>query len=135
MWPTLECNVWCIGPELGCCMCCARPGSRGKDAAADAVDASAGDLLSGLAASVLAGRTGFGERVDRRDVRVGHEGRAVRMEPASRGPLWAAIDGFSLNAGPWVSARDRERLEASCRYAARPAVSEPRLAELPDGRI
>jgi len=34
-----------------------------------------------------------------------------------------------------VAPRDRERLEALYRYAARPAVSESRLAELPDGRI
>jgi hypothetical protein len=34
-----------------------------------------------------------------------------------------------------VAPRDRDRLEALCRYAARPAVSESRLAELPDGRI
>ncbi|MFN9703419.1 MAG: transposase, partial [Planctomycetota bacterium] len=34
-----------------------------------------------------------------------------------------------------MAPRDRERLEALCRYAARPAVSESRLAELPDGRI
>ncbi|MBM3975317.1 MAG: hypothetical protein FJ301_14580, partial [Planctomycetes bacterium] len=42
---------------------------------------------------------------------------------------------FSLHANTWVAPRDRERLEALCRYAARPAVSESRLAELPDGRI
>jgi len=34
-----------------------------------------------------------------------------------------------------VAPRDRERLEALCRYAARPAVSESRLVELPDVRI
>ncbi|MFN6193922.1 MAG: transposase, partial [Planctomycetota bacterium] len=34
-----------------------------------------------------------------------------------------------------MAPRDRDRLEALCRYAARPAVSESRLAELPDGRI
>ncbi|MFN9333190.1 MAG: transposase [Planctomycetota bacterium] len=45
------------------------------------------------------------------------------------------MDGFSLHANTWVAPRDRDRLEALCRYAARPAVSESRLAELPDGRI
>jgi hypothetical protein len=45
------------------------------------------------------------------------------------------LDGFSLQANTWVAPRDRERLETLCRYAARPAVSESRLAELPDGRI
>ncbi|MFN9440770.1 MAG: transposase [Planctomycetota bacterium] len=41
----------------------------------------------------------------------------------------------SLHANTWVAPRDRERMEALCRYAARPAVSESRLAELPNGRI
>jgi hypothetical protein len=34
-----------------------------------------------------------------------------------------------------VSARDREKLEKLCRYAARPAVAESRLVEQADGRI
>jgi hypothetical protein len=42
-----------------------------------------------------------------------------------KGPLYASIDGSSLHAGAWVSARDREKLEKLCRYAARPAVAEP----------
>ncbi|MFN9755487.1 MAG: transposase [Planctomycetota bacterium] len=45
------------------------------------------------------------------------------------------MDCFSLHANTWLAPRDRERLEALCRYAAHPAVSESRLAELPDGRI
>lgn len=49
-----------------------------------------------------------------------------------KGPLCAAVDEFSLHAGAWVSARDREKL---CRYAARPAVAASRLVELADGRI
>ncbi len=52
-----------------------------------------------------------------------------------KGPLCAEIEGFSLHAGAWVSARDREKLEKLCRYAARPAVAESRLVELADGRI
>jgi hypothetical protein len=45
------------------------------------------------------------------------------------------LDGFSLHAGTWVGPRDRGGLEKLCRYAARPAVAESRLGELPDGRI
>ena len=52
-----------------------------------------------------------------------------------KGPLCAEVDGFSLHAGAWVAARDREKLEKLCRYAARPAVAESRLVELADGRI
>ncbi|MFN6193082.1 MAG: transposase, partial [Planctomycetota bacterium] len=60
---------------------------------------------------------------------------AGRWRPQAKGPLCAALDGFSLHANTWVAPCDRERLEALCRYAARPAVSESRLAELSDGRI
>jgi Putative transposase len=80
------------------------------DAAADG-DAGAGDeLLPGLAA--------LGERAGQRDGRIGRDGR---WEPLVKGPLCAEMDGFSLHAGAWVSARDREKLEKPCRYAARPA--------------
>jgi hypothetical protein len=40
-----------------------------------------------------------------------------------------------MHAGTWVSACDRAKLENLCRCAARPAVAELRLVELPDGRI
>jgi hypothetical protein len=103
-----------------------------EDAAADADCAPADDLLPGLAAAAVAGRAAFGARAGRRDGRVGGDGR---WRPQAKGPLCAALDGFSLHANTWVAPRDRERLEALCRYAARPAVSESRLAELPDGRI
>jgi len=104
-----------------------------EDAAADADCAPpADDLLPGLAAAAVAGRAAFGERAGRRDGRVGGDGR---WRPHAKGPLCAELDGFSLHANTWVAPRDRERLEALCRYAARPAVSESRLAELPDGRI
>jgi hypothetical protein len=89
-------------------------------------------LLPGLAAAAVAGRAAFGARAGRRDGRVGGDGR---WRPHAKGPLCAELDGFSLHANTWVAPRDRERLEALCRYAARPAVSESRLAELPDGRI
>ncbi|MFO0418741.1 MAG: transposase [Planctomycetota bacterium] len=103
-----------------------------EDAAADADCAPADDLLPGLAAAAVAGRAAVGERAGRRDGRVGGD---VRWQPQAKGPLCAEMDGFSLHANTWVAPRDRERLEALCRYAAHPAVSESRLAELPDGRI
>jgi hypothetical protein len=95
--------------------------------------AGAGDeLLPGLAAAAVEGRAALGERAGQRDGRIGRDGR---WEPLVNGPLCASIDGFSLHAGAWVSARDREKLEKLCRYAARPAVAESRLVELSDGRI
>ncbi|MBL8723700.1 MAG: transposase, partial [Planctomycetes bacterium] len=50
-----------------------------------------------------------------------------------KGPLSAESGGFSLHAGAWVAARDRERLEKLCCYAGRPAVAESRLVELGGG--
>jgi hypothetical protein len=95
-------------------------------------DGGGEELLPGLAAAAVEGRAALGERAGQRDGRVGRDGR---WEPLVKGPLCAALDGFSLHAGAWVAARDREKLEKLCRYAARPAVAESRLVELSDGRI
>ncbi len=78
-----------------------------EDAAADADCAPADDLLPGLAAAAVAGRAAFGERAGRRDGRIGGDGR---WRPQAKGPLCAALDGFSLHANTWVAPRDRERL-------------------------
>jgi hypothetical protein len=102
------------------------------DAAADSGDGVGDELLPGLAAAAVEGRAALGARAGQRDGRIGRDGR---WEPQVKGPLCAAMDAFSLHAGAWVSARDREKLEKLCRYAARPAVAESRLVELSDGRI
>lgn len=47
----------------------------------------------------------------------------------------AKAGGFSLHAGVAVRAHDRNKLEQLCRYVARPAVSEQRLALARDGRV
>jgi hypothetical protein len=100
--------------------------------AGDGADAESGELLPGLAAAAVQGRAALGERAGQQDGRVGRDGR---NEPFVKGPLCAEMDGLSLHAGTWVGPRDREGLEKLCRYAARPAVAESRLSELPDGRI
>jgi hypothetical protein len=102
------------------------------DAAAEGDDGVGDELLPGLAAAAVEGRAALGEDAGQRDGRIGRDGR---WEPLVKGPLCAALDGFSLHAGSWVAARDREKLEKLCRYAARPAVAESRLVELADGRI
>jgi len=102
------------------------------DAAGDGIETDGAELLPGLAAAAVEGRAALGERAGQRDGRVGRDGR---WSPLVKGPLCAELDGFSLHAGAWVSARDREKLEKLCRYAARPAVAESRLVELADGRI
>ena len=100
--------------------------------AGDGVDGDGGELLPGLVAAAVQGRAALGDRAGQLDGRVGRDGR---YEPFVKGPLCAEVEGFSLHAGAWVGPRDREGLEKVCRYAARPAVAESRLTELPDGRI
>lgn len=99
--------------------------------AEDGTDGDA-DLLLELGAAAVQGRRALGERAGERDMRVG---RGSRSEPFVKRPLCADVDGFSLHAGVWVAARDRERLEKLCRYAGRPAIAESRLRLLPDGRV
>lgn len=48
-------------------------------------------------------------------------------EPRSDEPL-AKANGFSLHAGVWAGANDRAKLERICRYIARPAISNDRVA-------
>ncbi|EHB8431381.1 AAA family ATPase, partial [Salmonella enterica subsp. enterica serovar Infantis] len=47
----------------------------------------------------------------------------------------AKAGGFSLHAGVAVQAHERQKLEHLCRYVARPAISEQRLALTRDGRV
>jgi hypothetical protein len=70
-------------------------------------------------------------------------GRRTRLASCARAPHWTGtnarvfglrIDGAN-SANVLIEARDRDRLERLCRYAARPAVSTERLSELPDGRL
>jgi hypothetical protein len=48
-------------------------------------------------------------------------------ETATRQPLCADIDGFTLYAAVRVEAHDRKRLERFCRYITRPALSDERV--------
>ena len=43
--------------------------------------------------------------------------------------------GFSLHAGVWAGANDRAKLERLCRYIARPAVSNERIALTECGHV
>ena len=52
-----------------------------------------------------------------------------------RGPLCAAVDGFSLHAAVRVPAGATERLEKLIRYAARPPIVEERLSMTDDGKV
>ncbi|MBL8724320.1 MAG: transposase [Planctomycetes bacterium] len=102
--------------------------------AADGGDEVGDELLPGLVAAAIEGRAALGECAGQRDGRVG-QSYAGQQAPRRKGPLCAESGGFSLHAGAWVAARDRERLAKLCRYAGRPAVAESRLVELGGGRI
>ena len=55
--------------------------------------------------------------------------------PDEPGALRAKQAGFSLHAGTWVPAEDREALERVCRYGLRAPFSQERLSRRTDGRI
>jgi len=50
-------------------------------------------------------------------------------------PLCDSADGFSLHAARTVAPRDRDSLEALCRYGLRAPFSNDRLTLEPDGRV
>jgi hypothetical protein len=61
---------------------------------------------------------------------VGKKAFTLQTLPAAESysdqPL-AKVNGFSLHAGVWAGANDRQKLERICRYIARPAVSNERI--------
>jgi hypothetical protein len=59
-----------------------------------------------------------------------HEAR-----PDAPGALRAKLAGFSLHAGSWVPADDREALERLCRYGLRAPFAHERLSRRADGRV
>ena len=58
-------------------------------------------------------------------------------KPTARGAdrLRAWHEGFSLHAGIVIADHDRDALERLCRYGARPAFAQDRLAWTDDGRV
>jgi hypothetical protein len=86
--------------------------------------------LETLQAASLEGWTLMDERPHR--VAVSAQG-----QPPLPGPklFTASWEGFNLNAGTRIGARDREGLEKLCRYILRPAFGSERLELLGDGRI
>jgi hypothetical protein len=58
-----------------------------------------------------------------------------QTHPDEPGALRAKLAGFSLHAGSWVPAEDREALERLCRYGLRAPFSQERLSRRADGQI
>jgi hypothetical protein len=63
--------------------------------------------------------------------------RSADAKPTARGAerLRAWHEGYSLHAGVVIAEHDRDALERLCRYGARPAFAQERLAWTDDGRI
>jgi hypothetical protein len=59
--------------------------------------------------------------------------RRTTVRGAERLRAWH--EGFSLHAGVVIAEHDRDALERLCRYGARPAFAQERLAWTDDGRI
>ena len=90
-------------------------------------------LLPLFQAASIQGRVAQGPEAGARLGRLGVSGAtAARFVPGS---LCAEVDGFSLHAGVWVGAHDRERLEHLCRYIARPPLAAGRLKWSRHGRV
>lgn len=91
------------------------------------------ELLPLLQAASIQGRVARGPAAGARLGRLG----AASATPARfvAGSLCCEVDGFSLHAGVWVGAHDRERLEHLCRYVARPPFAARRLKWSRRGRV
>ena len=90
-------------------------------------------LLPLLQAASIQGRVAQGPDAGARLGRLGKLGECGAR--FVRGPSCAEVDGFSLHAGVWVGAHDRERLEHLCRYVARPPFAAGRLKWSRRGRV
>lgn len=93
-----------------------------------------GELLPELQAASVQSRIATGERRGQRVRRLG-VGEYSDLQAELKGPLCASTQGFSLHAEVYCAPWEREKLEKLCRYIARPAVAEDRLALRPSGDI
>src|SRR5438552_8825325 len=90
--------------------------------------------MASLLANSVRRKVAVGSNAGRGLVRLGDRIDGDDLD-AFQSPRCAMVSGFSIHANVLIEARDRDRLERLCRYAARPAVSTERLSELPDGRL
>ena len=91
-------------------------------------------LMDSLQGSSVLGKIGSGENQGSKVRRVGSFGTETESAFKS-GPMGATLAGFSLHAGTYIRADDRERLESLCRYLLRPPVSEKRLHRRNNGDV
>ena len=97
-------------------------------------DQSQDELLPELQAASVQSRIAMGERRGQRVRRLGSL-EFNELHPELSGNLCAQVSGFSLHAAVYCAPWERSKLEKLCRYIARPAVAEDRLALRPNGDI
>ncbi len=95
-------------------------------------------VLAGMAGASVLGTFALGSRAGKRARPCG----AVPVEDQVRedhvpgsGRCHARQEGFDLEAGVWVPAAQRDRLERLCRYALRPTVAQERLRLTAEGQV
>ena len=90
--------------------------------------------LAALYAASVRGRIAAGPHAGNRVGTLGDQIDGDSLD-ALTSPRCASVDGFSVHANVGIGARDRQRLERLCRYAARPPVANERLSELANGKL
>jgi len=91
-------------------------------------------LLAALYSASVRGRIATGPRAGQGVFRFGDR-IDIDALLQTRSPRCASVGGLSLHADVALPARDRQRLEHLCRYAARPPLATERLTQLSDGRL
>jgi hypothetical protein len=117
-----------------------RRGVGDGEEGASAADEWAEDapVLAGMAGASVQGTFALGPRAGRRARPCGAvpvEDQRRGDEVPSPGRCHARQEGFDLDAGVWVPADQRDRLERLCRYALRPTVAQERLHLTAEGQV
>jgi len=92
------------------------------------------NLFDSITGASVLGQIAIGENKGSKVRRVGSFG-TLNESAFKSGPMGAVLAGFSLHAGTYIKADDRDRLETLCRYLLRPPVSEKRLKRLNNGDV
>lgn len=93
------------------------------------------EVLSEIQAASVGSKIALGKNRGHSVRRLGALRRVFTDTPEIKGPLCAAIQGFSLHAGVYCGPKERKKLERVTRYVARPAISEDRLSLDTKGEI
>jgi hypothetical protein len=92
-------------------------------------------MLAGLAGASVQGRVTLGPRAGAEVRRCGSSAELLASSSSVLGPCHAHVNGFDVHAAVVVPARDRARLERTCRYALRPPVAHDRIRLTAEGQV